>query len=319
MWETKNNILETNTKNSRQYKTNKFFLHIILWSIVSSIIITFISAIIYGITGKKFSKDIEDFLVTLIGLWIPSILYLFRMKKEHNVVIKDVLRLNKVSFKNLGYSFILYLCATPLIALVAIISSLMFSSATNIITDYLDNASLLNNILQTVFMAGIGEEIIFRGIILDGYKENKSLLVIILANGLFFGLFHHNLFQFGYATLMGILFSIICIYTNSIFPSIIIHGLHNALSIFDIELFWFLDYFSDSIALLVLSLLTIVGLFVFVFVLKKFKLANIQNFKAPEAPLDKPSFKLKNFLKMNWPIFIIIFSNIIMSLIIINM
>lgn len=87
--------------------------------------------------------------------------------------------------------------------------------------DY-DYANALNTIIEqsptwmvfvgTCICAPIGEEFIFRKLLLDrtrGYGEGASILL----SGLLFGLFHSNLFQFFYAFLLGMILAYI--YTRS--------------------------------------------------------------------------------------------------------
>ena len=78
-----------------------------------------------------------------------------------------------------------------------------------------------------VVAAPILEELIFRGIILDGllkkYTPHKSILV----SSLLFGLAHLNPWQFVTGFLLGIFSGWIYFNTKSVFPSIIIHATAN--------------------------------------------------------------------------------------------
>ncbi|MDR1147532.1 MAG: CPBP family intramembrane metalloprotease [Spirochaetaceae bacterium] len=73
------------------------------------------------------------------------------------------------------------------------------------------------------------EELLFRGLILDGLAGNYTKRKAIILSALFFGLIHLNPWQFLTAFCIGLFSAWICINTNSIWPSIYIHLFNNAL------------------------------------------------------------------------------------------
>jgi len=80
--------------------------------------------------------------------------------------------------------------------------------------------------------APILEEILFRGVILDGFLKNYSPTKAIFGSAIIFGLFHMNPYQFVAATLIGVLMGWIYWRTNSLSLCILIHFLNNALGFF---------------------------------------------------------------------------------------
>ena len=82
-------------------------------------------------------------------------------------------------------------------------------------------------ILYVCILGPILEEIIFRGIILN-YMKKYGLFVAIIFSAVLFTMFHMNLVQFITPLLIGILFGFICIKTESIVPSIILHIVNNS-------------------------------------------------------------------------------------------
>lgn len=81
--------------------------------------------------------------------------------------------------------------------------------------------------LFLVVLAPVLEELLFRGIILDGYLKNYSPLMSILVSSLLFALFHGNLVQGIGALVMGILVGIIYWQIKSIAFCISLHSLNN--------------------------------------------------------------------------------------------
>ena len=92
--------------------------------------------------------------------------------------------------------------------------------------------------------APILEEILFRGIILDGFLKNYSPTKAIIWSAIIFGLIHMNPYQFIGATLVGILMGWIYWRTKSLWLCILIHFINNSLGFF---LNWILELPEDSI------------------------------------------------------------------------
>ena len=91
--------------------------------------------------------------------------------------------------------------------------------------------------------APILEEILFRGIILDGFLKNYSPTKAIIWSAIIFGLVHMNPYQFIAATLIGILMGWIYWRTGSLWLCILIHFLNNSLGFF---LNWIFELPEDS-------------------------------------------------------------------------
>ena len=81
-----------------------------------------------------------------------------------------------------------------------------------------------------VISAPVLEEILFRGIILDGYLKNYKPWQGIIVSAFLFALLHGNLAQGIGAFGMGILFGWVYWKTNSIIPSVLLHFINNAVA-----------------------------------------------------------------------------------------
>lgn len=82
-------------------------------------------------------------------------------------------------------------------------------------------------IYQSLAIAPIMEELLFRGIILKGMMNKYSIRKSILISSMLFAVIHGNLQQGVYAFISGVIFSLIYIYTGSIKFSIVAHFLNN--------------------------------------------------------------------------------------------
>ncbi len=93
--------------------------------------------------------------------------------------------------------------------------------------------------LTAVIAAPILEELIFRGIILEGLLRNYNPLKAIVVTNLLFGIAHMNPWQFVGAFLIGIFISWIYMKTRSIILPVLMHLANNLLS-------YLLIYFSSE-------------------------------------------------------------------------
>jgi sodium transport system permease protein len=80
-------------------------------------------------------------------------------------------------------------------------------------------------------LPAICEELLFRGALQGLLRKRLSPKVLILTIGLAFGLFHMSTFRFLPTATMGIVLSALTLLSGSIFPSMLLHGLHNTILI----------------------------------------------------------------------------------------
>lgn len=102
------------------------------------------------------------------------------------------------------------------------------------------------------FVAPIIEEIIFRGIILEGLLKNYSEKKAIIISALLFGIVHMNIWQFIVASLFGLILGYWYSKTKSIFICIFAHIINNVIPIIsvyllDIEIKGFNDSLQENV------------------------------------------------------------------------
>jgi hypothetical protein len=89
-----------------------------------------------------------------------------------------------------------------------------------------------SSIIAVVIVAPVMEELIFRGLILNGLLSQYSIKKSVLVSAIFFMLFHLNPYQFAGAFIFGILSAYIFLATRSLLPCILCHALFNSLPFF---------------------------------------------------------------------------------------
>lgn len=85
-------------------------------------------------------------------------------------------------------------------------------------------------VLSTVIIPPIVEEMMFRGMILQGLRRFGDGFAVI-ASAAMFGLYHGNFAQAVFAFLCGLILGYVAVRSNSLLPAILIHFLNNALSV----------------------------------------------------------------------------------------
>ncbi len=116
-------------------------------------------------------------------------------------------------------------------------------------------AMLTNRDIWTFLTVGITgpilEEVLFRGIILDGFLNRYKPGKAIFWSAMLFGLFHMNPWQFIPAFLIGLLLGYIYLKTRSLIPVIFIHIINNLFSYLMVYIFGkdvqsYRDIFTES-------------------------------------------------------------------------
>ena len=86
--------------------------------------------------------------------------------------------------------------------------------------------------LTVGLLAPAAEELIFRGLVFRRMKDFMNPWAAIILSALLFGIYHGNIIQFLYASLMGILLAVIYHRTGTLWTSILAHVVANLWSLF---------------------------------------------------------------------------------------
>lgn len=125
--------------------------------------------------------------------------------------------------------------------------------------------------MRVAVVAPVIEELIFRGIILQGLRRNYNAFVAVFMSALLFSLYHLNPWQMPATFVLGLLLGWIMIRTNNILLSILGHSINNFLVLLTIT-FWeeinsHAVYLLEKQAFMRLSVLTVLFSLVLIFLL----------------------------------------------------
>lgn len=112
-------------------------------------------------------------------------------------------------------------------------------------------------ILSVILLAPIGEELLFRGIIMNYSKRCMTAIWAIILQAALFGLYHGNIVQIIYAFVMGIILGIVSQKLGSIVYSIILHMAVN-ISIFLVPQFIYINNTATIISCIVSGIALII-------------------------------------------------------------
>ncbi|MBB6623681.1 CPBP family intramembrane glutamic endopeptidase [Clostridium gasigenes] len=171
----------------------------------------------------------------LLASSITTILIFMLIYKLRKKKLSEELRFKKTKASNYGVALLLgvsvYLFNIGFISLLS--KAGLFKGSFDALEK---NMSFMveSNIFLTILVVGIvapfAEELLFRGIIYKTLSKSMSIPTVIIIQGVLFGIYHMNIVQGLYATLLGILFGYVTYKTKSLWPAIIMHMVNNTVS-----------------------------------------------------------------------------------------
>lgn len=140
----------------------------------------------------------------------------------------------KVAKLNKGYDIKKLSFIIPAILGSVVIGGIVSSVAGHILGSNVLVPKIFNNmfkspvgIIQTVIIAPIVEETIFRGLLFNYLRKRYPLIVALIIQAVAFGILHGNVEQGFFAGTIGLTLGIIYLYTDSLWGDITAHGIAN--------------------------------------------------------------------------------------------
>ncbi len=206
-----------------------------LKAVIRIILLTFLLIFLLVLLGSVLGLTIPrgaQLILGEIGLIGPGLIYLYR--KNYN--LQAVLRLNKVETRVLLTAVLIGVSLPVLSAeLDNLVSQVMKLPdelkdplAELLIADsWTDWFSL---ILATVVLASLIEEMLFRGLLQKALEAQFEPAYAVFLSALIFAIFHGPIWMVQVAVI-GVLFGYIAWRSQSIFPGVVVHALHNLFSL----------------------------------------------------------------------------------------
>lgn len=165
-------------------------------------------------------------LIGIVGVGLP--VFAIFMKRVPDSKLGEKKKLSLIEF--LGF-FIVCVASAYIANIVGLFLSAFIEliNGTNIVNpvdSFIFNKYMVVAMIYAILVAPIVEEIMFRKILLDKLRRFGDFPAILIT-GFAFGIFHFNILQFFYATVLGIFFAYITIRTNRLIYAIVLHMLMN--------------------------------------------------------------------------------------------
>lgn len=188
---------------------------------------------------NKYTFKLSNSIISLISYSIPLILTSIRYLKirKNNNQDDYIVKHERVDFSLL---FLLLVFLALIIIVIEPIDNLL--PVPDWFNDIMSKVISrdIYSFISVVIMAPVLEELIVRGVILDGLLKRYNPLKAILLSSLIFGLMHLNPWQFLSAFIAGLYLGWIYYRIKSIIPCIMIHSVNNLIA------FLMFAYFPNS-------------------------------------------------------------------------
>ena len=205
----------------------------------------------YDVQYTEDGTTIVDWAYSLAGS-MPSIIVCIMLFLINKSITKEklssYLRTDKMngSFVLATLGVVMFAYAVSMILQLLAISGFELIDLSPISEDYMtepknDAAYLAQELLTTVILAPIAEELMFRGVVMSRIAKVSRRLAIFVSAAVF-GMMHGNLLQTILGFIVGIVFAYADLQAESLLPSIIGHMFINATP----TLTSFVEYFADE-------------------------------------------------------------------------
>lgn len=194
--------------------------------------IAFQNDIMLKIQEPSFMTNLTT-IATLLSAFVALVWYYFlhgRKKSEEDKVFFKTKVLNVKNFFNITVATIVtFYMALAISELINIISPATIEKYNKMMEMAL-GGDMTIAMIAIVFLAPIGEECLFRGLIMKRLNKYFGITAVIIIQAVLFGIFHANIVQGLYVLPIGLLFGYVAYKTKSVLPTIYMHFINNTLS-----------------------------------------------------------------------------------------
>lgn len=262
-------------------------------SIIGGIIISVFYVIneMSNISGgvNPISSDLDgllEFTVSLTNVFllissILTVLILFLIYKIRKKNCKEELQIKKTNSFNICFAIILgiscWLFNSGVLSLIdeAGLFTSQFDYMENMLAP-LSSGSIIISIIAVGIVAPFAEEFLFRGVIYNTLSKEISIKWTIIIQAILFGVFHFNLVQGAYATLLGLVFGYITYKTKSLWPAIIVHMVNNLIA--TIAPYVLSESFGGNTVYIIFSIIGAIGVTIGLLLTKNKNVNNDEDF-----------------------------------------
>lgn len=185
---------------------------------------------------------VENLLLSQAIILVPAALFVIFSKEKLNTI----LGFRKIKISSVLMVILFTYLMMPITTVINAISMLFVDNTVSQMSGLVLQMPSYIMVLVMGVIGPLSEEVIFRGMVLNGYKRSGNAFRAILLSALLFGLMHMNFNQAAYAVFLGIAMGILAEATGSLWGSIVFHMTVN---IQNVLLLYVSNAFTPEIAL----------------------------------------------------------------------
>lgn len=220
-------------------KLNKFwdvaypFVFFMLLLTVVTTVVLIIGAAIFGAGNTDYLIQRFPFVPLLINVvfYAGTLIVQYKNYKKDDFRFGE--RKNKwKAWKVLAFAFLATVISVGLSTLI-LISPLpgLFPSYYETADQSFGGQSKILLILATVILGPMAEELIFRGLTYERLRHYVSVPAAVIITALMFGIYHANVIQFIYASIMGVILALYYEKSGSLIAPVVAHMVMNAMAV----------------------------------------------------------------------------------------
>ena len=226
-------MIDQKTDSEQSVSPKKIISHAGLSLFIMAFVIIFFNEIkellVMRLVPKLASADWYIWVSTFVGI----VLIGFPIFRSLINRIPDSPKGEVVRLKPKTFITIFFICAAAMYIsnyfsgiITFFIAAIKGEQVINPVIEAINGSNFYFSLIYVAGIAPVVEEFIFRGFLLAKLRRFGDVPAIVLT-GVAFGLFHFNLSQFFYATVLGFIFAYVTIRTNTLRYSILLHMMIN--------------------------------------------------------------------------------------------
>ncbi len=209
------------------------------WIFLSVILMHFAVVAAISLLGQFFTWTLDivpNFILSQGIILIPALLGVYVSKEN----LFQLAGFRKIKVSTVFKIFLFTFLSMPLTALINMISMLFVDNTVAAISGDVLEAPFLVMLFIIGIFGPFSEELVFRGIVYQGYRRSGTAFAAMLLSALLFALMHMNFNQAAYALAIGVMVVLLVEATGSLWSSMIFHMVFNSQQVC-------LMYLSDSL------------------------------------------------------------------------
>ncbi|TCL59492.1 hypothetical protein EDD76_104229 [Kineothrix alysoides] len=198
-------------------KVNRIFLAVILLHIAAVVLL--------GALSPFYTLAIvPNFIISQLIVLVPALIGLL-ISKENLIKLVGFRRIKISSvFMIILFTFL----AMPLTTVINAVSMLFVDNTVVAISGDILEIPFFVMLLIIGVIGPFSEELVFRGIVYQGYKKSGTALQALLLSSCLFALMHMNFNQAAYAVVIGMILVVLVEATGSLWSSVLFHVIFNS-------------------------------------------------------------------------------------------